>query len=163
MHATPTAVCDHLANVANKGRDDPRRERENGENPSRIYRVPLCGHRHNESEKGALIIHRRPNAERPFILSNEQRPRDRGVTLLLAAIQPENIELAALCPPDLTQKQAPCRARFTPNPRATLCRSNWDLIAAPLTPFIPRTALSLSAEGGTPPPRGSKRNAQGSC
>ena len=74
------------------------------------------------------------------------------MTLLLAAIQPENIELAALCPPDLTQKQAPCRARFTPNPRATLCRSNWDLIAAPLTPFIPRTALSLSAEGGRDTP-----------
>ena len=74
------------------------------------------------------------------------------MTLLLAAIQPENIELAALCPPDLTQKQAPCRARFTPNPRPTLCRSNWDLIAAPLTPFIPRTALSLSAEGGRDTP-----------
>ena len=146
-----------------------REERENGENPSRIYRVPLCGHRHNESEKDALIIHRRPNAERPFILSNEQRPRDRGVTLLLAAIQPENIELARGAPLPLSRSDT----KTGPMPRSVHPESASDPLSLKLgldrRPFDSlysqdrSLSLSLSAEGGTPPPSGSKRNAQGSC
>ena len=53
----------------------------------------------------------------PFSTLYSFKRNDR-VTLLLAAIQPENIGLAAallsVLSLDLTQKQAPCRARFTP-------------------------------------------------
>ena len=93
---------------------------ENGENPSRIYRVPLCGDRFvamKEKRKTALIIHRRRATADAFSTLYSFKRNDR-VTLLLAAIQPENIGLAAallsVLSLDLTQKQAPCRARFTP-------------------------------------------------
>ena len=69
------AVCDHLDPPTKGEMTREERERENGENPSRIYRVPLCGHRHNESEKGALIIHRRtrtPNDPLFFQTSNDR-------------------------------------------------------------------------------------------
>lgn len=80
-----------LAATANKGRDDPRGERM-GRILADLSRIPFV-------EIVAMKEKRRPSLFidrlffEPFILSND----DDRVTLLLAAIQPENIGLAALC------------------------------------------------------------------
>ena len=159
---------------------------ENGENPSRIYRVPLCGDRFvamKEKRKTALIIHRRRATADAFstLYSFKRRRRRssdsssrRYSTGKHWARGSARCSAPPLCCPDLTQKQAPCRARFSPNPRPTLCNSNWDLIAAPLTPFIPRTdPAGRGREGREGHPRGAarkgtrrrrrRREGQGSC
>ena len=114
-----------------------------------------------EKRKTALIIHRRRATADAFstLYSFKRRRRRssdsssrRYSTGKHWARGSARCSAPPLCCPDLTQKQAPCRARFSPNPRPTLCNSNWDLIAAPLTPFIPRTDPGEGGKGGKDTP-----------